>query len=174
MGNCFGASGGSDDDVDQVRYGLKLKYIYGIFIKQIWRKSYFYIWKLQPAATSLYVRKIPWSRHILLQGKYGLLQNKYALIFKIFANFLLQFAWIFVLWNCLRIILRNYQFTSSNRLPKIILIRGSFNNYVDHFLTSPPSSCPRSYWMTPYYRVFKRKTWCFEHLLGHQKYTFKS
>ena len=24
MGNCFGASGGSDDDVDQVRYGLKL------------------------------------------------------------------------------------------------------------------------------------------------------
>ena len=28
MGNCFGASGGSDDDVDQVRYGLKLKYIY--------------------------------------------------------------------------------------------------------------------------------------------------
>ena len=24
------------------------------------------------------------------------------------------------------------------------------------------------------YRVFKRKTWCFEHLLGHQKCTFKS
>ena len=37
MGNCFGASGGSDDDVDQVRYGLKLKYIYFmvIFIKQV-------------------------------------------------------------------------------------------------------------------------------------------
>ena len=33
MGNCFGASGGSDDDVDQVRYGLKLKYIYGHFHK---------------------------------------------------------------------------------------------------------------------------------------------
>ena len=26
MGNCFGASGGSDDDVDQVRYRLKLNY----------------------------------------------------------------------------------------------------------------------------------------------------
>ena len=28
---------------------------------------------------------------------------------------------------------------------------------------------------TPHtYRVFKRKTWCFEHLLGHQNCTFKS
>ena len=38
MGNCFGTSGGSDDDVDQVRYGLKLRYTYGHINKASFKK----------------------------------------------------------------------------------------------------------------------------------------